>query len=285
MAPVSLFSSPVQEKKMIIDMHTHCFPDRIAAKAVAGLSTAAGGIEPHTDGTLGGLASFMHAQGVDRFAVLNIATNEHQMRAVNDFAAEMNERDDVIAFGSVYPRAKNALDELDRIKALGLKGVKFHFDYQGVAVDDELMRPIYRRIAELGLIIMIHAGFDFGFAPPYMAMPDMIARALRRVDSPFIASHWGGLSCAEGVLDKLCGLPQLYIDTSFGYGAIARPTAAKIIEKHGVDRMLFGSDCPWHSPAQELRLLGSLGLSESETSAICSGNAAALLSMITELKA
>ena len=265
---------------MLIDVHTHCFPERIAAAAVKRLSAAAGGIEPHTDGTLDGLAAFMHAQGVERFAVLNIATNEHQMSAVNDFAAEMNKRNDVIAFGSVHPRAKNALDELDRIKALGLKGVKFHFDYQGVAVDDEIMRPIYRRISRLGLIIMIHAGFDFGFAPPYMAMPDMTARALRWVDTPFIASHWGGLSCAEGVLEKLCGLPQLYIDTSFGYSAIARPSAAAIIEKHGADRILFGSDCPWHSPEQELRLLGSLGLSEGESADICCGNAARLFASV-----
>ena len=263
---------------MLIDFHTHCFPDKIAAGAIKTVSGNAGGLVPYTDGTFSGLASFMHNQGVEKFVVLNIATNEHQMTAVNDFAAEINANDGVTAFGSVYPRAKNVFEELERIKALGLKGVKFQFDYQKLYVDDEIMKPIYGKIAQLGLVTMIHAGFDYGFAPPYMAMPERIANALRWVDSPFIASHWGGLSCGAEVLKLLCGLP-IYFDTSYGYGAIAKPVAAQIIEKHGVDRMLFGSDCPWHSPQNEKRLMESLGLSENEKEKIYHGNAEELLGL------
>ena len=261
---------------MLIDFHSHCFPDKIAEAAVKKIGGKAGGLVPNTDGSLNSLSELMKNQGVDRFVVLNIATNEKQMRAVNDFAAEMNERSEVIAFGSVYPRAANVMEELERIKALGLKGVKFQFDYQGLYVDDEIMKPIYRKIAQLGLIIMIHAGFDYGFAPPYMAMPDRIVNALRWVESPFIASHWGGLSCGAEVLEKLCGLP-IYFDTSYGYGAIAMPTAKKIVEKHGVDNILFGSDCPWHTPEEEKRLVESLGLSSDEKERIYHLNAEKLL--------
>ena len=261
---------------MLIDFHSHCFPDKIAARAVAKIGGKAGGLVPHTDGTLDGLAALMKQQNVDRFVVLNIATNEKQMTSVNDFAAKMNEREEVIAFGSVYPKAANVMEELERIKALGLKGVKFQFDYQGLYVDDEIMKPIYKKIAQLDLITMIHAGFDYGFAPPYMATPERIANALRWVDSPFIASHWGGLSCAEGVLDLLCGLP-LWFDTSYGYGAIAMPTAKMILEKHGIDKILFGSDCPWHTPQEEQRLIESLGLSEEEKEKIYFKNAKKLL--------
>lgn len=264
---------------MVIDFHTHCFPNRIAEAAVRKIGGKAGGLLPYTDGTLDGLAEFMSRQEVEHFVVLNIATNAGQMTAVNDFAAEMNRRNNVTAFGSVYPMAENVCEELERIKALGLKGVKFQFDYQGLYVDDEIMQPIYRKIAQLDLIIMIHAGFDYGFAPPYMATPERIARALRWVDSPFIASHWGGLSCAEGVLKHLCGLP-IYFDTSYGYGAIALPTAQKIIEKHGISKMLFGSDCPWHSPREEMRLIESLGLSRPEKQQIYSENARTLLGLL-----
>ena len=263
---------------MLIDFHSHCFPDKIAASAVAKIGAKAGGLVPNTDGSLKGLVDFMKSQGVDRFVVLNIATNERQMTAVNDFAAEMNRRDEVIAFGSVYPKAANVMEELERIKELGLKGVKFQFDYQGLYVDDEIMRPIYKKIAQLGLLTMVHAGFDYGFAPPYMAPPERIANALRWVDSPFIAAHWGGLSSAAGVLEKLCGLP-VYFDTSYGYGAIARPTAETIVEKHGVDRILFGSDCPWHRPQDEVRLIESLGLSENEKEMIYHKNAEKLLGL------
>lgn len=261
---------------MLIDFHSHCFPDKIASAAVEKIGGKAGGLVPHTDGSLDGLSAFMKAQGVDRFVVLNIATNERQMTAVNDFAAEMNKREEVIAFGSVYPRAANVFEELERIKALGIKGVKFQFDYQGLYIDDEIMRPIFKKIAQLGLITMVHAGFDYGFAPPYMATPDRILNALRWVDSPFIASHWGGLSCGTDVLRLLCGLP-IYFDTSYGYGAIAKPTAQQIVEKHGVDHMLFGSDCPWHTPQEEKRLVESLVLSDSEKEKIYHENAEKLL--------
>jgi len=263
---------------MLIDVHSHCFPERIAAGAVEKIGNKAGGLVPHTDGTLSGLAELMHRQGVDRFVVLNIATNARQMTAVNNFAAEMNRREDVIAFGSVYPRAENVFEELERIKALGLKGVKFQFDYQGLYIDDEIMKPIFKKIAQLELVTMIHAGFDYGFAPPYMATPERIARAMRWVDSPLIASHWGGLSCAEGVLKLLCDIP-MYFDTSYGYGAIACPTAAQIVEKRGVEWMLFGSDCPWHTPREEMRLVESLGLSEGEKEQIYYKNAEKLLKL------
>ena len=261
---------------MLIDFHSHCFPDKIAAGAVVKIGGKAGGLVPHTDGTLDGLTELMKQQNVDRFVVLNIATNEKQMKSVNDFAAKMNEREEVIAFGSVYPRAANVMEELERIKDIGLKGVKFQFDYQGLYADDEIMKPIYKKIGQLDLIIMIHAGFDYGFAPPYMATPERIANALRWVDSPFIASHWGGLSCAEGVLERLCGLP-LWFDTSYGYGAIAMPTAKMILEKHGVDKILFGSDCPWHTPQEEQRLIESLGLTDGEKEMIYYKNAEKLL--------
>jgi len=261
---------------MLIDFHSHCFPDKIAAGAVVKIGGKAGGLVPHTDGTLDGLTELMKQQNVDRFVVLNIATNEKQMKSVNDFAAKMNEREEVIAFGSVYPRAANVMEELERIKDIGLKGVKFQFDYQGLYADDEIMKPIYKKIGQIDLIIMIHAGFDYGFAPPYMATPERIANALRWVDSPFIASHWGGLSCAEGVLERLCGLP-LWFDTSYGYGAIAMPTAKMILEKHGVDKILFGSDCPWHTPQEEQRLIESLGLTDGEKEMIYYKNAEKLL--------
>ena len=69
----------------------------------------------------------------------------------------------------------------------------------------------------------------------------------------------------------------LYFDTSFGYGTKPRDEALRIIEKHGTDKLLFGSDCPWHSPSMEKRLLLTLELSEGELSDIFWNNAMKLL--------
>ena len=262
---------------MVIDFHTHCFPDKIAEKAIQKLAYASGGLRPYTDGTLGGLRQSMAREGVDLSVVLSIATNAHQQTSVNDFAASINNGEDIVAFGSVYPDSEDALDELERIKSLGLKGVKLHPDYQGFAVDDPKMKPIYRKISTLGLITVFHAGLDYGFAPPYGGMPEAMRTAVGWFDSPVVAAHWGGINCGEGVLRHLCGIDNLYFDTSFGYSMMPRYYAESILEKQGADKLLFGTDTPWHSPALEWRLLDALGLSDDEREAIACGNAKNLL--------
>lgn len=263
---------------MLIDFHTHCFPDKIADKAIAKLSDASGGLEPHTDGTVNGLHESMAREGVDLSVVLNIATNAHQQGSVNDFAAAVNEEHGLIAFGSVFPQSPDAFEQLERIKERGLKGVKLHPDYQGFSVDDPSLKPLYRKISELGLITVFHAGYDYGFPPPYGATPEKMAIALSWFDSPVVAAHWGGIQCAQGVLKHLCGR-EIYFDTSFGYGQMPRYFAEQIVEKHGVERLLFGTDTPWHTPTMERRLLDHLGLSKQEREQIDYKNAKRLLAL------
>lgn len=262
---------------MLIDFHTHCFPDKIAEKAVAKLAHASGGLMPGTDGTVDGLKASMARHGVDMSVVLNIATNAHQQKSVNDFAASINSGN-IVSFGSVFPDAPDALDELERIQSLGLKGVKLHPDYQGFSVDDPKYKPLYRKISSLGLITLFHAGQDIGFPPPYGATPDKMVTALSWFDSPVIAAHWGGASCGEGVLRHLCG-KDIWFDTSFGYGQMPKYYFQKIVENHGTDKLLFGTDTPWHTPAMELRLLYSLEIDEGDREKILYGNARRLLGL------
>ena len=262
---------------MTIDFHTHVFPDKIAEKAIATLSFVSGGLVPSYDGTIKGLKNRMEQEQVDVSVVLNIATNEKQMHNVNDFAAAMN-RDNVVAFGSVHPDAPNALEELERIKDLGLKGVKFHPEYQNFYVDDEKMRPIYRKIGELGLITVFHAGGDLGYSAPYHCEPKNALNALAMFSSPVVLAHWGGYMRGEDVCRYLLGT-DAYFDTSFGYGTLPRKYALEILEKHGADKLLLGSDGPWHTVSQEKRFLATLGLSNEETEKINHLNAEKLLKL------
>lgn len=260
---------------MIIDFHTHCFPNKLASRVIPMLSEKCGGIIPQTDGTVGDLIRLMDEAGVDKACVMNIATNPTQMRAVNDFALSIN-GDRLISFGSVHPDAPDWEDELDRIYEMGLKGIKLHPDYQGFYADDEKMKPIYRKISALGFVTLFHAGFDYGFAPPYHCMPQNIIRALSWFDSPVVAAHWGGINICTNVLDELCGM-NVYFDTSFGYGSMPPPVQKMIIEKHGADKLLFASDSPWHNPMWEKRNLSVLGLSVEELENIYHKNAEKLL--------
>lgn len=261
---------------MVIDFHTHCFPEKIAEKAIGKLS-AASGLMPFTDGTAEGLKKLMKQDGVDISVVLSIATNAKQQESVNNFAKSM-EGDSIVPFGSVFPDADNAVEELERIHSLGLKGVKFHPEYQNFFVDDEKMKPIYKKISELGLICVFHAGEDYGYMPPYHATPERLRRALSWLDTPVVAAHWGSQGMGQDTLKFLCGT-DIYIDTAFGYGSTPKPIQQAILEKHGVDKILFATDCPWHTPSMELFQMDCLGLSDTEKEKIKSGNARRLLNI------
>lgn len=261
---------------MLIDFHTHAFPDKLSSRAIASLAKASGGINPQTDGTLDGLKKEMAADGVTLSVVHSIATNPKQQHNVNDFAIQINQDDSFVAFGSVHPDAPDALEELERLKAAGLKGVKLHPEYQCFYADDEKMKPIYRKISQLGLITLFHAGHDYGFPPPYHAMPEHLLGALKWLEGPVVAAHWGGMGCSLEVLEKLCG-QDIFFDLSFGYCSMARATAQAIVDRHTPDKLLFGSDMPWHRPCWELRLLQTLDLSEADREKILFRNAQALL--------
>ena len=261
---------------MLIDFHTHCFPDAIAQKAMEKLSFASGGLKNSTDGTFSGLKDRMSKDGIDVAVVMNIATNAHQQKNVNDFAASVNNGKDVFAFGSVYPDSPDVFEELERIKDLGLKGVKLHPDYQNFFVDDEKMIPIYKKISQLGLITTFHAGKDFAFCPPYHCTPGRLKKVLKYFSFPVIAAHWGGVNYSSDVIDLLCG-SDVYFDTSLGYSIISKCQEEVIIEKHGSEKILFGTDTPWHTAEMELTLLNTLNLSENEFENITYKNAQKLL--------
>ncbi len=262
---------------MIIDFHTHAFPERIAKMAIEKLSYTSGGLIPQTDGTIECLKSLMKKDGIDKSVTLAIATNEKQQTAVNDFI-KYQEGNEIIPFGSVYPHANDALEELERIHSMGIKGIKLHPEYQQFFVDDEKMKPIYKKISELGLIVLFHAGEDFGYPAPYHATPERLRKAAKWIDSPMICAHWGGAGMGEDVLKYLCDIP-VFFDTAFGYATMPKDRAQRILDKKGIDSIIFGSDCPWHAPSWDIRMIESLELTDSEKEKIYHLNAEKLLNI------
>lgn len=266
---------------MLIDFHTHAFADALAPRAIGSLSAASGGQIPRTDGTVSGLLRHMDEQGVSRSVLLNIATKPKQQTRINDWAAALNQEYSgrITAFGSIHPDAPDVMEELERIRALGLAGIKLHPEYQNFDVDEPRMMPIYKKIASLGLITVFHAGQDIGFMPPAKAAPDKMLRALTAFDgAPVVAAHFGGYIQWDEVYEKLCRLP-IYFDTSFCFARIPYLLAQKIVEKHGSENILFGTDLPWSDAQSEKRLIDSLDLSVQDKENIFFRNAARLLGL------
>ena len=264
---------------MIIDFHTHCFPDPLAKKAMPLLATRSGNPYPAFDGTASKLRGSVTAGGADRAVVLNIATNAHQQTKVNDFALSLLGDEVLIPFGSVHLDSPDALSELERLHEAGIKGVKFHPDYQGFFADDERMFPIYEKVGELGFITVFHAGVDIGVPDPVRCTPKMLKKILPYFGgAPVIAAHMGGFLLWREAAELLGGT-GIYIDSAFSSGSMPPPWARESIDAFGADHVLFGSDNPWSATGREAAFIRSLGLSEEKTELILGGNAQRLLGL------
>ena len=262
---------------MLIDFHTHCFPDSLAERAISKLAAVAG-MEPFTNGTASDLIRKMKECGVDRAAVCNIATNPHQQEKVNNFAIALNSDPHFISLGSVHPESDCIDSELTRIKNAGIKGIKLHPDYMGYMIDDPAFEPILEKCRELGLFVIIHAGFDVISPELVHAPPEKI----RKVQDNFkgltlIAAHFGACRRWDDVLEYLVGSP-VYIDTSLCYNfGLEKGKAEMIIKEHDPDRILFGSDLPWGCPGETYKYIESLSVSDQIKNKIYSENALRLL--------
>ncbi len=264
---------------MIIDIHTHAFPDELAPRALAALSECSH-VPPHTDGTCAGLSASMRCAGVDRSVIMPIATKPAQVGSINNWAAAINRQHrDLISFGTLHPQQDDLSAEIDRLAAEGIPGVKFHPDYQDFFVDAPEMIPTYRALAAAGLIVLFHAGVDIGLPPPVHCTPERLARVLDAVPAlTVIAAHMGGYDCWDDVERCLVGR-DLYFDTSYSLADLGSERMTALMRAHGAGRILFGTDSPWTDQSDEVAAIRALPLTDDEISAVLGGNAARLLSV------
>ncbi len=266
---------------MIIDCHTHAFPDELAPRAIASL-VAKGGIQPFCDGTAKDLIRSLDQNGIDKAVVLSIATKATQETNVNNFAISLLKSDRLIPLGSVFPGSETALSEIERLHKAGVKGIKLHPEYQDFYMEDEIMFPIYEKCAELGMIMHFHCGGDVAYEPPYHASPKVIEYVASTFpDTKIICAHMGGYELWNEFACTVKPHKNLYIDTSMTntVAKINNKTALKLFEIHGVEKFLFGSDSPWERQCDSLEKLYSYGLSEKETKMILGENAKRLYNL------
>ena len=262
---------------MIIDIHTHAFPDGLAERAVATLSAVAQ-VPAHSDGTCAGLRQSQQAAGIDLSVIAPIATKPSQARAINTWAAGVNRAyDDLLCFGSIHPAQQDWQEEIARLVEDGIRGVKFHPDYQEFFVDEPRLLPVYRTLAEAGLIVLFHAGVDIGLPPPVHCPPPRLAQVLDAVpELTVIASHMGGYAQWTDVQRHLLGR-TLFFDTSYSLADLGAEHMTALIQGHSAERILFGTDSPWTDQADQVRAIGALPLNEAEKTAILGENARKLL--------
>ena len=263
---------------MIIDFHTHIFPDGIAPKTIPFLEERSG-VKANTDGMLKGLLRAMEQNKVDLSVVHPVVTKPSQFESVNTFAKYVNDTCEgkLLSFGGIHPDCEDYKAKLDYIKALGLPGIKLHPDYQGVFIDDVRYMNIIEYADELGLMILTHAGVDIGLPEPVHCPPDRMRKVIDAIKpKKLIVAHMGGWSQWEQVCEYLVGT-DIYLDTAFCMDYISQEMFCKILEKHGKDKILFATDSPWGEAGKTIKQLKEMPLSGEEIEDILANNAKKLL--------
>lgn len=262
---------------MVIDFHTHTFPERIAKASIESLSECSG-ITPYTDGTVTGLERSMDAGGVNISVILPVVTKPAQFETVNRVAAKLcEEKENLISFGGIHPDCSDVKRKMREIKSLGLKGIKIHPAYQKVYMDDIRYLRILEAAAEQELIVLVHAGVDIGLPEPVYAAAERIAAAIRETAAKkLVLAHLGGWKEWDMVEELLAG-GNVYMDTAFLEDYISDAQLVRIIRKHGAEKILFGTDCPWSGQKESMERIRGLNLTEQETEMILGGNAEKLL--------
>src|SRR5213593_3495151 len=230
---------------------------------------------------------------LDMMAVLlawDAETATGRPRVPNDLVAEACKEfpKTFIGFGSVDPlKGERAVDELERIAELGLKGVKLHPSLQAFAPNEEQHWPLYERCQDLGLITLFHTGTSgIGAGQPggqgirldYARPIWLDTPAAAFPDMKIIAAHFGYPWHLE-LLAMALHKTNIYIDIS-GWSPRYIPTEVlRDMKGRLKDQFLFGSDYPFLQPERCLEELQGLDIPEPVLQKILVENGRRLLAI------
>ena len=283
---------------MIIDIHTHTYPDEIATYAMEKLAHQTN-IHPYTDGTFSGLLKSQEKSGVDLSIILPVVTRARQTEKINNVAAKINSttsQTHIMSFAGIHPDNDDYKQLIRGIADNGFIGIKLHPMFQQVPLDDIRYIRLIDEAMDKGLKVLIHAGADINFVDCDYAIPERTRKMLSALPATngIILAHMGGILFWDKVIDLLGGY-EIYLDTSsticdfLSYegkkiiGQFRNPLNHSIfndiVHAFGADHILFGSDSPWQDQQDAINDIKSTGLDEKTIQMILGENTAKLLNI------
>ncbi|MDQ3705293.1 MAG: amidohydrolase family protein [Chloroflexota bacterium] len=276
---------------MIIDFHTHVFPDEVRANREEFLEREAwfGTLyaDPkHKLASAEDVVASMEAAGVDRTVVLGFPWRDGGLCSEhNSYILDAVQRypDKLIGFAIVQPLAAGDAKELDRCLNGGLMGLgevgpdsqRYDIEAKWVLADSvEVLlhhdRPLLTHSSE-------PLGHDYA-GKGTITPPRLLKLASNFPDLKIVLAHWGGgLPFYELMPEVRETLRNVYYDSAastYLYNFDIFPIAAQLV---GTERILWGTDFPLLSQAKFLKRVRSSGLSDEQLAAVLGGNAARLL--------
>jgi predicted TIM-barrel fold metal-dependent hydrolase len=279
---------------MIIDFHTHLFPESICSDREACCES-----EPAFEMLYRSpksrlvsapeLLAAMDQNGIDQSVVFGFPWQSAELfRRHNDFIMDAVQRhpDRLIGFGCFDPGNREAAREAERCLDGGLAGIgELAFYRSGIETDSiEQLAPIMDICRERGRPVLIHTNEPVGHDYPGKT-PNTLSQIYRMVErfsaNTIVLAHWGGGLFFFSLLKKDVKhrLRNVYFDTAASPFLYDEAIYRIAIQVAGVDKILFGSDFPLIPPSRYFKELQAAGLSEDERRQICGMNACRLLGL------
>jgi predicted TIM-barrel fold metal-dependent hydrolase len=280
---------------MILDVHTHIFPEDICSgrEAYCLLEPSFKLLYESPKSRLVGardLLRRMDEDGVDLSVVFGFPWKDGDLaRRNNDYVIESVGRypDRLRGFACFDLEWEGAAGETRRCLDAGLSGVgELAFYLSGIdAVALDRLQPVMDICRERGnLPVMIHTnepvGHDYPGKTP-VTLEQIYRLAERFPDNRIILAHWGGGILFYHLLKRKAKavLKNIWYDTAaspFLYDPMVYTTARTA----GVlDKVLFGSDYPLLPPSRYYRDIRDSGLPKEDQDLILGGNAGKLLGL------
>jgi predicted TIM-barrel fold metal-dependent hydrolase len=262
----------------VIDVHHHLGPKgRITGED--GKVDIASALAPHLE--------IMDRHGVDQAFLIashnSLGRGPDGSERVNDLVAEAVRLEPgrfPVGLGTVDPVAGDGgIAEIDRcVRDLGLPGMAWHARYQGVFIDSPVMVRYMRHCVGLGVPIFIHVVAE--------SKNEAIWR-LAHVAEELPAGRFVALDAfsSHDQLEWLVEMGGRYPNVWYETGCLftAGHPLPRFVARHGVSRLLFGSD--FHAEGEHHLLPAALyevlhaGWSAEDKGAILGGNARELFGL------
>lgn len=279
---------------MIIDAHTHIFPQSVCGNREAYFDgePAFRLLYDSPKSRLIGpdrLIRSMDENGVDKSVTFGFPwTTPHFYKENNDTVIEAVGRypDRLLGLCCVDVFSPGAVEEVKRCLDAGLSGVGELAFYQSGIGAEVLSRlsPIMALCRDKNRPVMIHTNEPVGHAYPGKT-PNTLAQiyALAKAfpENVIILAHWGGGIFFYSLLKKEVRetLKPIWYDTAaspFLYEPGIYQTAVRLA---GADKILWGTDYPLLSPGRYFQELDQAGVNEADRKRILGENAARLFSL------
>ena len=266
---------------MRVDVHTHIWPDRIAGAVLESL-VGDMGIDAIGVNTVDGIKAHMRESGVDKSIVLGVTVRGDQVQRANDWLISIQD-DMLVPFGAIHPEMDDMAGEVCRLREHGIKGIKLHPMMNSFYPDDPRMFPVYEELGH-DMVLEIHSGSlpHVGEGATVYSPPARIMNIVRQFPRlKIIALHLGGFYMLDEAERELIGQENVLIDTTWppSLREIAADTLTAIINKHGPNKVCFGTDFPLASQTNDGQYIQDLPLSDNDKERILGETARELIGL------